>query len=118
MLFIFSGDHWRIHRDQLKSNFALPIINSYLEVFNSQSRALLSNVECYVGKGQFDPSSFLKKIAFRTSFCEYVRQLSTVDDQLWQQIEIIIIVSARHEKLNVVDACQRTAGQQRHIRKK
>ena len=85
---MYSGDHWRIHRDQLKSNFTLPIINTYLEVFNSHSRALLSNVECYVGKGQFDPSSQLKKITLGISYCEYVWHIC-------KQEEIIIIVSAR-----------------------
>ncbi|KAJ8715520.1 hypothetical protein PYW07_010002 [Mythimna separata] len=63
-----SGDHWHRHRQMLKSCFSLPIINGYIEVFNSQSRILLSNLERSAGKGNFYPTEYTKTYSLGSSY--------------------------------------------------
>ncbi|KAJ8709621.1 hypothetical protein PYW08_009625 [Mythimna loreyi] len=63
-----SGDHWHHHRQMLKQFFNLPTINSYIEVFNSQSRRLLSDLECSAGKGKICPTKYTKYYSLGSSY--------------------------------------------------
>ncbi|KAJ8709620.1 hypothetical protein PYW08_009624 [Mythimna loreyi] len=67
-LFTGSGDHWHRHRQMLKQFFSLPVINSYIEVFNSQSRKLLSDFECFAGKGKFYPTTYTQNYSMGSSY--------------------------------------------------
>ncbi|KAF9409933.1 hypothetical protein HW555_010824 [Spodoptera exigua] len=63
-----SGEIWRRHRKLLTPAFSLPVMLSFLEVFNSQSRMLVENLKARVGKGKFDHTDYLRNNALQT-FC-------------------------------------------------
>ncbi|XP_022827251.1 cytochrome P450 4C1-like [Spodoptera litura] len=78
-LVLSSGDIWKRHRKLLSPAFTLPIIHSFLDVFNSQAKKLASSMEPHVGKGLFDPFLNLKLNALET-FCVGTLGIEALDD--------------------------------------
>ncbi|CAH0697232.1 unnamed protein product [Spodoptera exigua] len=78
-LILSSGDIWKRHRKLLSPAFTLPIIHSFLDVFNSQAKKLASSMEKHAGKGLFDPFMYLKLNALET-FSVGTLGIEAVDD--------------------------------------
>ncbi|XP_047036248.1 cytochrome P450 4V2-like [Helicoverpa zea] len=65
-LLLCSGETWRLRRKLLNPAFSLPVIHGFLDVFNSQSKKLINDLDPFVGKGTFDHSSYLLKTSSDT----------------------------------------------------
>nr|XP_049704913.1 cytochrome P450 4V2 [Helicoverpa armigera]WRX06012.1 CYP340K13 [Helicoverpa armigera] len=61
-----SGETWTSHRKLLSPAFSLPVIHSFLDVFNSQAKKLIDELEPFVGKGPFDHGSYFVTNNFET----------------------------------------------------
>nr|WRX06004.1 CYP340K7 [Helicoverpa armigera] len=57
---------WRHRRKLLNPAFSLPVIHGFLDVFNSQAKKLINELEPHIGKGPFDHSLYFKKNAVET----------------------------------------------------
>ncbi|KAJ8715376.1 hypothetical protein PYW07_009858 [Mythimna separata] len=79
-LIISSGDIWKRHRKLLTPAFTLPVIYGFLDVFNSQSKNLVSSMEPHVGKGLFDHFSYMKHNALET-LCVGTFGINAIDDK-------------------------------------
>ncbi|XP_075986352.1 uncharacterized protein LOC142983401 [Anticarsia gemmatalis] len=67
-LFTAPAEPWKRHRKLLIPAFTSPVVHTFLDIFNRQARKLVNNVECHVGKGQFDHIADLRNNALET-FC-------------------------------------------------
>ncbi|KAF9788990.1 hypothetical protein SFRURICE_020689 [Spodoptera frugiperda] len=99
-----SGEIWKRHRKLLTPAFSLPVMYSFLGVFNSQSRMLVDNLKAKVGKGKFDHTDYLRNNALQT-FCLTAFGFSNgfEDKQFIQKYmlavdEILNIVTRRFQK--------------------
>ncbi|KAJ8715383.1 hypothetical protein PYW07_009865 [Mythimna separata] len=79
-----SGDIWKRHRKLLTPAFSLPVINGFLDVFNSQSKKMASSMEPCVGKGSFDHIPYLTHNALET-LCVGTFGIDTIDDTKFLQ---------------------------------
>nr|WRX06010.1 CYP340K6 [Helicoverpa armigera] len=61
-----AGETWAYHRKLLNPAFSLPVIHGFLDVFNSQAKKLLNEVEPFVGKGLFDHRPHFLRNNFET----------------------------------------------------
>ncbi|KAJ8715519.1 hypothetical protein PYW07_010001 [Mythimna separata] len=98
-----SGDHWSRHRQLLKQSFSLPIINGYLEVFNSQARMLLNALESSTGKGQIYPTPEVKKFSlgssYLTTFGKHANDEKIFKKYLKATDEMLSLVMERFQKV-------------------
>ncbi|KAJ8709618.1 hypothetical protein PYW08_009622 [Mythimna loreyi] len=96
-----SGDHWHRHRQMLKQFFSLRIINTYIEVFNSQSRNLLSDFECSAGKGKFYPTNYTKYYSlgssYATTFGKTANDKKSVQEYMEAIDEMLSLVMERFQ---------------------
>ncbi|KAJ8715518.1 hypothetical protein PYW07_010000 [Mythimna separata] len=97
-----SGDHWHRHRQTLKSYFSLPIINGYIEVFNSQSKILLSSLEHSTGKGNFYSTQYAKTYSlgssYSTAFGKTANHEKTFRQYMKATDEMLSLVLKRFQK--------------------
>ncbi|KAJ8709619.1 hypothetical protein PYW08_009623 [Mythimna loreyi] len=82
-----SGEHWHRHRNKLKTAFSQSIINGYLEVFNSQSKTLLTSLEDSLRKGSFYPIQHLKDFTFRISYITIFGKTVSDDQKFTQYVK-------------------------------
>ncbi|XP_021189900.3 cytochrome P450 4V2 [Helicoverpa armigera] len=61
-----AGETWTRHRKLLNPAFSLPVIHGFLDVFNSQAKKLINEVEPFVGKGLFDHRRYFLNNNFET----------------------------------------------------
>ncbi|KAJ8715386.1 hypothetical protein PYW07_009868 [Mythimna separata] len=66
-LFTGSGPVWKHHRKVLSPAFSIPVINGFFDVFNSQSKRLVSELEDQVGAGPYDHVALLRDSILRIS---------------------------------------------------
>ncbi|VVD01220.1 unnamed protein product, partial [Leptidea sinapis] len=57
---------WQNHRKQLNPSFNQQVLDEYMTVFNRQSRILMKDLECMVGKPPFDHKLLIERGALRT----------------------------------------------------
>ncbi|XP_026729503.1 cytochrome P450 4g15-like [Trichoplusia ni] len=62
---------WKVHRKLLNPSFSQQILNSFLGVFNDQSRRLVSELDMEVGKDTLDVETYLTTFLLRTSCRKY-----------------------------------------------
>ncbi|KAJ8709622.1 hypothetical protein PYW08_009626 [Mythimna loreyi] len=98
-----SGNHWHRHRQLLKQSFSLPIINGYLEVFNGQSRKLLSTLEGSAEKGKFIPTAQIKRFSLGSSYLTTFGKASngekTIQRYMKATDEMLCLVMERFQKV-------------------
>ncbi|PZC78322.1 hypothetical protein B5X24_HaOG200047 [Helicoverpa armigera] len=61
-----SGKTWARHRKLLNPAFSLPVIHGFLDVFNSQAKKLINELEPFVGNGLFNHSPYFVTNNFET----------------------------------------------------
>nr|XP_049704915.1 cytochrome P450 4C1 [Helicoverpa armigera]WRX06011.1 CYP340K5 [Helicoverpa armigera] len=61
-----SGETWARHRKLLNPAFSLPVIHGFLDVFNSQAKKLVNELEPFVGNGPFNHSPYFVTNNFET----------------------------------------------------
>ncbi|KAJ8709498.1 hypothetical protein PYW08_009502 [Mythimna loreyi] len=66
-LFTGSGPVWKHHRKVLSPAFSIPVINGFFDVFNSQSRRMVSELEEQAGKEPFDHVMLMRDSILRIS---------------------------------------------------
>ncbi|KAF9819293.1 hypothetical protein SFRURICE_000284 [Spodoptera frugiperda] len=76
---LYYRETWRRHRKLLSPAFTLTIIHSFLDVFNSQAKKLVTSVKPHTGKGPFDLFLTLKLNALET-FCLGTLGIDVIDD--------------------------------------
>nr|XP_037876478.1 uncharacterized protein LOC101744633 [Bombyx mori] len=106
-----SGEIWKRHRKLLSPSNSPQILNTYLGIFNENSRQLVTDLAPMVGEGLKDLSFHIRKMAmntiFRTAFGVYTNEdenftkayMSAVDEiltiitkrftRVWLQIDFI-----------------------------
>lgn len=57
---------WKKHRKFLSPAFGQPVINTFIDVFNSQSRKLVKNMEVNLNKGRFDHEIYIQNNSLET----------------------------------------------------
>ncbi|KAJ8715517.1 hypothetical protein PYW07_009999 [Mythimna separata] len=96
------GDHWHRHRQMLKSCFSLPVINRYIEVFNSQSRILLSSFERSTGKGNLYPTEHINtytlESSYATTFGKTANDETTLQQYMKATDEMVSLMMKRFQK--------------------
>lgn len=67
-LFSASGEVWKRHRKFLNPAFNQQVLNSFIDIFNVQSRGLVDDLENEVGKSSFNHMKFLIKTTLETVY--------------------------------------------------
>ncbi|KAJ8709625.1 hypothetical protein PYW08_009629 [Mythimna loreyi] len=97
-----SGNHWHRHRQLLKPSFSLPIINGYLEIFNSQSRILLSSLESSSEKGKTDITPQVRKFSLASSYLTTFGKAASSEKNIQKYMkatdEMLCLVMERFQK--------------------
>ncbi|CAF4912170.1 unnamed protein product [Pieris macdunnoughi] len=57
---------WKQHRKLINPAFNQQVVDSFMGIFNTQSRRLVETLKNHVGKGQFDHHDYLEKTALET----------------------------------------------------
>ncbi|XP_045533111.1 cytochrome P450 4g15-like isoform X3 [Pieris brassicae] len=57
---------WKQHRKLINPAFNQQVVDSFMGIFNAQSRRLVETLKNHVGKGQFDHHDHLEKTALET----------------------------------------------------
>lgn len=63
---------WKNHRKLLNPAFSQLVLDSFIGVFNKQSRRLVKDLEAEIGKGPFDHWTYTRHNALETICCKYL----------------------------------------------
>ena len=72
MNIIYLVDKWKIHRRLINPAFNQTVLDGFIDIFNSQGRRFIKNLEEKIGTGPFDSFPYIHRNTLETICCKHI----------------------------------------------